>query len=224
VTRAESGTAPFAGLPDEAFLFYEGLEADNSKAYWQAHKAAYEQHVRAPVEALVTALETEFGHAKLFRPYRDVRFSHDKSPYKTHQGAFVEVEPGIGYYVQVAADGVTAAAGFHAHAPDQVARYRAAVDDEATGTRLATTVAELADDGFAIGGDVLKTRPRGVDPGHPRLALLRHKSLTAARAWPPEPWVHTPQAYDAVAESWRATVPLVEWLARHVGPTREPRR
>ena len=77
----------FTGFPDEGLLFYEGLEADNSKTYWTRSKDTYDSCVRAPMQALVDALAAEFGTAKLFRPYRDVRFSNDKTPYKTHQGA-----------------------------------------------------------------------------------------------------------------------------------------
>jgi Conserved hypothetical protein (DUF2461) len=69
----------FRGFPDEAFVFYEGLEADHSKTYWTAHQAAYEEHVRAPMLALLGELSFAFGTASMFRPYRDVRFSKEKS-------------------------------------------------------------------------------------------------------------------------------------------------
>ena len=90
----------FDGWPEEALEFYEGLTADNSKAYWTAHKAVYEDAVLRPMTELVEELAAEFGEAKIFRPYRDVRFSADKSPYKTHIGAVI----GTGY-VQLSADG-----------------------------------------------------------------------------------------------------------------------
>ena len=73
----------FRGWKAEALEFFDGLEADNSKAYWQAHKTEYETLVRAPMEALLIELEPEWGEGRVFRPYRDVRFSKDKSPYKT---------------------------------------------------------------------------------------------------------------------------------------------
>src|SRR5258708_33333659 len=71
----------FNGLPAEAFGFYERLEVDNSKSFWAAHKAEYEQYVREPMIALGDELVQEFGDATVFRPYRDIRFSADKSPY-----------------------------------------------------------------------------------------------------------------------------------------------
>ena len=72
----------FRGWPIEAVEFYEGLEADNSKVYWQEHKAVYERQVKAPMEELLAELADEFGEGKLFRPYRDVRFSADKTPFR----------------------------------------------------------------------------------------------------------------------------------------------
>jgi uncharacterized protein (DUF2461 family) len=96
----------------------------------------------------------------LFRPHRDTRFSADKSPYKSYQGAFVERFAGLGWYVQVSADGLMVSGGFHSHAPDQVERYREAVAADTTGAVLAAIVAGLVADGLDIGGDQLTTLPR----------------------------------------------------------------
>src|SRR5215471_7262 len=156
--RRLSGMA-FQGLPAETFGFYQRLEADNSRSFWEAHKGEYQEYVRKPVLALVDELEAEFGPATVFRPQRDIRFSSDKSPYKNYQGAFVERFPGTGWYVQVSADGLTASGGFHSHAPDQVERYRMAVDSGHSGSKLAAIVAGLRDGGLSIGGDRVKTRP-----------------------------------------------------------------
>src|SRR3712207_5449200 len=116
----------FEGFPDEGLVFYEGLEADNSKTYWTRNRAAYDGCVRAPMQALLDELAGEFGAPKLFRPYRDVRFSNDKTPYKTHQGAVVNPEGrGAGaWYVQVSADGLMVAGGGWRPESDPVARYR----------------------------------------------------------------------------------------------------
>ena len=77
MAMAETRSVTFRGWPSEALEFYEGLTADNSKTYWTAHKAVYESQVLAPMEALLVELEAEFGAGKIFRPYRDVRFSAD---------------------------------------------------------------------------------------------------------------------------------------------------
>jgi uncharacterized protein (DUF2461 family) len=67
----------FEGFPVAALDFYDDLELDNTKSFWAAHKDVYETCVKAPMAALVAALEPEFGTAKVFRPYRDVRFDKD---------------------------------------------------------------------------------------------------------------------------------------------------
>jgi len=202
----------FTGFPTAALDFYEDLEADNSKPFWAAHKAVYDDCVRGPMLALLADLEQEFGTGKVFRPYRDVRFSNDKTPYKTHQGGFVATGPGVGYYVQIDAAGLTVAGGFYSGTPAQVAAYRAAVDDERRGTELGKILRRLRRGGYEIGGSTLTTRPRGVDPDHPRLDLLRHRSLNAGRSDVSPPWIDSTRTLDEVRNSWRAFRPLVEWL------------
>jgi uncharacterized protein (TIGR02453 family) len=214
----------FDGIPDEALTFYEGLLADNSKTYWSAHKEVYERAVKGPMFALLDELGSTWGEPKMFRPYRDTRFSPDKSPYKTHQGAFCEVLDGVGYYVQLDADGLLSGGGFHAHTREQTARYRAAVDDATTGGQLEKITAKLVKAGFEIEGDQVKTRPRGVPADHPRLELMRHESLTAARRHEPDPTLHTAAIADAVREDWRALKPFIAWIEQNVGAfTMSPR-
>ncbi|MFM9105647.1 MAG: DUF2461 family protein, partial [Chloroflexota bacterium] len=82
----------FAGFPPEAVAFYEGLRADNSKRTWEASRHVYERAVRGPMQALAAEVDEAYRPLRLFRPYRDVRFSKDKSPYKLQQGAFGEGE------------------------------------------------------------------------------------------------------------------------------------
>src|SRR2546423_911256 len=86
----------FTGFPPEALDFYEGLEVHNDRAYWTEHRDTYQRRVKEPMEALLAGLEPEFGAGRLFRPYRDTRFSADKTPYKTHQGAVVSRGEGTG--------------------------------------------------------------------------------------------------------------------------------
>ena len=87
----------FSGWPIEAVEFYEGLAADNSKTYWMAHKGVYDESVYAPMAALLAELAGEFGAGKIFRPYRDVRFSKDKTPYKTGIYAILESGGYVGF-------------------------------------------------------------------------------------------------------------------------------
>ena len=207
----------FTGWPIEAVEFYEGLEADNSKVYWQRHKTVYEQHVRAPMEQLLSELADEFGSATLFRPYRDVRFSADKSPYKTNCAA--RLGSGIGInYVSFSADGLSVGGGLYMPDPATLRRYRDAVDKAKSGTALESVVADLRGDGFEIiAHEVLKTAPRGVDKDHPRIDLLRHKGVAVMKDWPVGAWLGTAKAKDRIETTLRAVVPLNEWLTRYVG-------
>lgn len=204
------------GIPLAAVDFYAELELNNDRAWWLAHKGVYDTAVRDPMLALGDALADEFGAPKLFRPNRDVRFSSDKSPYKTHQGLVVHTGEAMGYYVQISADGLMAAAGWYAPFPAQVAAYRAAVDDDDSGPALARILADLAADGVTPGGEVLKTRPKGFDADHPRVELLRHKTLTASVPYGLPDWLETPALLDHVRADWRRFTPLLDWLARHV--------
>ena len=209
----------FAGFGEGAVDFYDGLEADNSKAYWTDHRGVYENDVKAPMLALLAACEAEFGPGKIFRPYRDVRFSNDKTPYKTHCGATAGP-----YYVHLGPDGLMAAGGYYVMAPDQVTRFRTAVDDDRRGDDLVKRLAAVETEGVTIAGGQLKTRPRGVDPDHPRLDLIRRKGLYGHRGWAPDDVLHEAGALDRVVATWRVVRPLVEWLDDHVGPTEQHRR
>lgn len=205
----------FRGWTDEAIAFFERLEAENTKAFWQAHKTVYEEQVAAPMGALLADLAPDFGVAKLFRPYRDTRFSTDKSPYKTTIAATLA----NGGYVQFSAGGLGAGVGAFHLAPDQLDRYRRAVDDDRTGTELELIAAELTSSGSAlIGHDLLKTTPRGYPKDHPRVELLRRKGITAWREFPSSDWLGTDRAPGQLAAFFRAAQPLQEWLATNVGP------
>jgi len=204
----------FRGWPAEALDFYEGLEADNSKTYWTAHKTLYEEKVRAPMAELLAELEPEFGTGKIFRPNRDVRFSADKSPYKTTIAATLEQ----GGYIQLSAHGLAAGSGMYMMAPDQLERYRRAVADDAAGSELAKLVAEIERQRIEVGGhETLKTIPKGYPRDHPRADLLRNKGLVAWKEWPVAAWLGTAAAKKRVVDFLHTTSPLQDWLRRHVG-------
>ena len=217
----------FEGFPDEGLVFYEGLEADNTKTYWTRNKASYEAHVKVPLQAMLDELAPEFGIAKVFRPYRDMRFSNDKTPYKTHQGAVITPEGrGAGsWYVQISADGLHVAGGCWRLESDQVGRLRRGIADPVQGTRLEQEVARLSDAGFSIDGERLSRVPAGFSADDERADLLRHKALHASRAWEPAEWLHTRQALEEVRAAWREFRTLNDWLADNVGATsKESRR
>ncbi|MGZ8593751.1 MAG: DUF2461 domain-containing protein [Actinomycetota bacterium] len=212
----------FRGWPAEALEFFEGLEADNSKSYWQEHRDTYDGAVRGPMEELLEELAPDRGEGKIFRPYRDIRFSADKTPYKTHIGATI----GDGY-VQLSADGLGAGSGMWEMATDQLERYRGAVDDDRSGRALVDLVATARKVGLDVTGHgVLKSAPRGYPRDHPRIELLRYKGLIAWKQWPVAPWLGTRRAKDRVVEFLDRSKPLNEWLSSHVGASTlpEPRR
>jgi uncharacterized protein (TIGR02453 family) len=205
----------FSGWPEAALDFYDDLEMDNSKSFWTAHKDTYQDKVLRPMTELTEELAVEFGEPKIFRPYRDVRFSKDKTPYKTHMGAMLG-----GGYLQFSARGLAAGDGMYGMASDQVGRYREAVAADLPGGELEQVIAGIEKQGIEVHGrDVLKTVPRGYPADHPRAGLLRYKGIVAWREWAPEPWMETAEAKDRIAGFLRAARPLAEWLDVHVGPS-----
>ncbi|KRA38736.1 MULTISPECIES: DUF2461 domain-containing protein [unclassified Nocardioides] len=205
--------AEFTGFPVAALDFYDDLEVDNTKSFWDAHKAIYDENVKAPMVALTDALGQEFGAAKVFRPYRDVRFAKDKTPYKNHQGAFVGVGPATGWYVEVAAPGVRIGGGIYEASGPRLAALREAMADDKSGPALQKILATLERGGFGIAGDTLKTAPRGYDKDHPRIDLLRMKTVLGMREYGFEPFIHTAELLDRVRADWRRLRPLVNWIA-----------
>jgi uncharacterized protein (TIGR02453 family) len=208
----------FQGIPTAAFSFYAELEENNNRDWWLEHKSTYDTAVREPLTLLLSELEPEFGPAKIFRPNRDIRFSQDKSPYKTAQGAFAARQEGVGFYLQVSADGLLIGGGYHSHTPAQLARFRAAADASASGAALQDIVDAAARAGFNIEGERLKTVPRGFAKDHPRAELLKHKSLSAGMELGEPEWVSTPAAREEIAGRWRQLRPLVDWVGRHAAP------
>jgi uncharacterized protein (TIGR02453 family) len=152
----------------------------------------------------------------VFRPNRDLRFSPDRSPYKTHQGAIAGPAPGLGYYVGLDAEGLMVGGGFRTHSPAQTDRFRRAIDSDA-GAGLTSIVETLEGHGFVIEGAALKTQPRGYPADHPRIALLRRKELMAVRGVGTPAWLPTAAALDQVREMWRQIRPLAEWVVANVG-------
>lgn len=206
----------FRGWPVEAVEFYEGLEADNSRTYWQEHKALYERAVKGPMDELLAELAGEFGEGKIFRPYRDVRFSADKAPYKTHMGATLS----SGGYIQLSAAGLGSGSGMYMMAPDQLDAYRRAVADDGTGRQLDRLVDKITKAGIEVTAhDILKTAPRGYPKDHPRIDLLRQKGLITWKQWPVGAWLGSAKAKQRVVEFLRTSKPIMQWLETNVGPS-----
>jgi uncharacterized protein (TIGR02453 family) len=212
----------FTGFGEHAVEFFDGLAVDNSKPYWETNKGIYLADVRTPMEELVTALENEFGGefgaAKVFRPYRDVRFAKDKTPYKTECGGVIEPGRGAGaYYVEISSLGLRAGGGCFHLASDQISRFRRAVAEPIPGTALEKIIAKLRKQGWEIKGDRMKTRPRDYPADHPRIELLRYRSVYAVKVWDPDDTLHEKACLDRVRKAWRDLRPFNEWAVDHVG-------
>ncbi|WP_101523252.1 DUF2461 domain-containing protein [Nocardioides houyundeii] len=203
----------FTGFPVAALDFYDDLEVDNTRSFWEAHKHVYKEAVEAPMKALMAALEPEFGAAKVFRPYRDVRFSKDKTPYKTHQGAFVAAGPSTGWYFELSPRGTRVGAGFYDASGPRLAGIRDAMADDQTGPTLQRLLRKYEKNGWEVGGDRLKTSPRGYDADHPRIELLRHKQLFVGRDYGFEADALGPELLERVRGDWRELRPLVAWIS-----------
>jgi uncharacterized protein (TIGR02453 family) len=204
----------FTGIPLAALDFYEDLEVDNSKTFWTANKSVYDDSVKAPLTELATLLGPEFGDGKFFRPYRDIRFSKDKTPYKTHQGVWFGDSR---RYLQVSAAGLFVGGGYWHTTSDQVVRLRRAIAADVTGDTLAGAITTVEKSGLAVSGHQLTRVPAGFDKEHPRGDLLRYKSLTCNLEFGAPAWLSTRKAHTEIVRAWRAMSPLVDWLDKHVG-------
>src|ERR1700682_3659441 len=210
----------FEGWTKPALRFFHGLKRDNSKAYFEAHRAVYEEQVRQPMDALLSELERELGsdiEVKIFRLNRDLRFSPDKRPYKEHLGAYLSSRRAGGLYLQVSDDGLYLAIGSHEMAPDQLSRFRDAVAGK-DGEKLAGIVTALGKDGYQVTEPSFKRVPAGYPADHPRGELLRCTGLMASRNWKPGPWLQTVEAKERIRVAIKDSKPLTGWLAAHHRP------
>lgn len=219
-------TPGFRGWPPAALAWFKGIEAHNTREWFQANRDVYEQAVRQPFLSLLVEVADEFGDGKVFRPHRDTRFSADKRPYKTAAAASIPRGNGSGgYYLHLERDALYVGAGMYGPARDQVARARAAIVDPKAGARLAQVTARLAKAGLPLMQDgALKTAPKGFPPDHPRIAFLRLAHYAAIRTEPPRQWLHQRAAKERIVSVWRACKPLLDWLDVHVGPSELPGR
>src|SRR3954449_1540080 len=159
---SSSSTTAFAGFPSEGLEFLEGLAADNSRDYFEAHRSTYEAALLQPAKDFVVALGEELSarvspglraepriNGSILRINRDTRFSSDKRPYKEHVDLwFWEGEgpsrerPGL--FLRLRPATVTLGAGMHRFEPGALAAYRAAVADETAGRALESAISEAA--------------------------------------------------------------------------------
>jgi uncharacterized protein (TIGR02453 family) len=207
--------ADFRGWPEDCQRFFIGLELDNSKKYFEANRRLYEEAVRGPMLALLDSLKPDYGEGKVFRPNRDIRFSKDKSPYKTNIAATIGMGE-KGGYISLDAHGFTVATGRYMLSPEELAKFRKKVAAEPTGAPLGAIVKKLEKSGYEIGGEELKRVPSGFAPDHPREALLRRKALYVWKNFGLRPWLGSAAARRQVVKVWMDAQPLNDWFQKNL--------
>jgi uncharacterized protein (TIGR02453 family) len=205
----------FTGFPHATFTWFAGLEEDNSKAWFTAHRDTYDNAVRGELEALLEELTDELGgRVKLFRQHRDTRFSRDKSPYKTTTYGVITDRPDgeASLYAQLSSGGLFAGTGYYQLATDQL------------GPELEHILDTVRTAGLESWGEALKTAPRGFPRDHPRATLLRHKMLIAGRRLKPRARSGLPRdtTLTFTRDTWAACTPMTTWLDQHVGVSELP--
>jgi uncharacterized protein (TIGR02453 family) len=213
--------------------FFQELAEHNNRAWFEEHKQTYLDSVVVPAQAFVSALGERLrtlstgitydtrtnGAGSIGRIYRDIRFSADKTPYKTSLGmtfgpAGAKREGTAGYMVHVDAEGAMVHLGVHAFSKDQLAAYRQAVVDEAFGSDLEAAITAVTEIGFGVGGETLKRIPAGFDAGETRAHLLRYTALYAHAPRIAPAVVASPGVVDACCEQCRGMLPMYHWLSR----------
>jgi uncharacterized protein (TIGR02453 family) len=223
-------TTAFAGMPDEGLAFLEDLEERNTKEFFDAHKGVFREQVQAPFVVLVEEAAarlrrtvTGLGKPKVFRIYRDLRFSKDKTPYKTSMSASVPSRTdeaadgggvGTGYYVNVGPGGLYVASGLYHPGRPELERVRAAIADPDTGGELEAILRRAAGRGLEAWLDPLQRMPRPWPADHPRAGLLKARSIVLNRQHERAPWLLTAELLDRLVADWRAMVPFNRWLER----------
>lgn len=202
----------FAGIPREAFAFFEGLASHNTRDWFQANKDVYERACRGPMQSLLAELAPTYGSGKLTRINRDMRFARGQAPYKT----FIASGVGGRYYLSLSKDGLYIGTGIYMPDGPTLRRLRDAIADDASGRKLASIVAGLRRKRYSVGThETTEKAPRGYADTHPRIELLRMKDLHAGTQLPPSS-LSTRKALGRVAGVMTDVKPLSDWLKRHV--------
>jgi len=229
-TRAESGSLggeAFAGISDEGLAFLEDLEEHNTREFFEPNKQLFRDRLQVPFEALLASAAARMeaagigvGQPKVFRIHRDLRFSKDKTPYKTNMAGYVRhrrseaQESDTGYYVSFAPSGLYAGGGLYRPSRPQLERIRAAVASDAEGPALAALLDEATGHGLEAGLDPLQRVPKPYPADHPRADLLRARSLVLGRHHQRGPWLVTTEVLDRLVDDWGQIAPLNRWLDR----------
>ena len=221
----------FSGFGDATFRFMRDLGRNNDKAWFQAHRAAYEEDLLEPAMAFIEAIgpllarfspgvraEPKIG-GSMMRINRDIRFSPDKRPYKDHLDMTFKLGPvktSPGYWFRLTPKELILGAGMHMLDKPDLERYRKAVDAERSGAELAKIVTKEARAGYDVGGEHYKRVPAGFAPDHPREALLRHAGVYVGTDMKVPAEAKTPKFPAFCAAHYKKMAPLMDWLSANV--------
>jgi uncharacterized protein (TIGR02453 family) len=221
----------FDGLPKRCVAFLEELAANNNREWFEAHRVDFDNYVMEPTRQFVVALGErlhEFAPGvvaeprvdrSIFRIYRDVRFSKDKSPYKTNLGIWfwegtLPRKECSGFYFHLEPPTLMLAAGAYQFGKEMLAGYRESVVHPEYGKQLADAIDEVTDGPYTIGGKHYKRVPRGFDPDDENSDLLLYNSLYAATEIGIPDDLYTPGLVDFCANKYRDMSPIHKWLVK----------
>jgi uncharacterized protein (TIGR02453 family) len=223
----------FVGFEKNAMQFWHELAEEMNRDWFLRNKQRYEAQWVRPMTALLGEVTAKLAKAysplvlappKVMRIHRDVRFSADKAPYKTHIGAVAAIKGrklGDGgpaaMYIHIGKDEDFVGVGTYMFDARQLAKWRKLVAGK-QGAEIEKLIGRLRKAGYEVGGhDDYKRVPRGFDPDHPRAALLKLKGLTASPPDIPRGLIHKPDFAKWIIEHGRALAPLVIWLHKNLG-------
>ena len=220
----------FPGFAPQARQFLRELQANNNREWFQSHKPDYQKFVQEPLRAL--ALEVSLSIAEhspgheidprkaVYRIYRDVRFSKNKDPYKTHAAAVfpqagLQRHAGAGFYFHFSAKELLVGGGVYAPAPDGLRRIRSQIAGEAGELRAILAARDYRSHFGGLQGQRLKRTPRGFAPDHPAADLLAYKQFLAG-ATHPAGVIEQPSIGPLLERHFRAIAPLLAYLNRAI--------
>ena len=224
----------FAGLPKDYFAFFNELKLNNNREWFNDNKPRFKESVQEPLAAFVEAMaprlkkiskhfvaDPRLHGGSVFRIYKDVRFSKDKSPYKTHGGVQFRHARGNdahapGFYIHLAPDEIFYGGGvWHPPAP-QLLQIREAIRDKGKPWTSATTGAAFKKRFKGVRGEGLTRPPRGFDGDHPLIEDIKRKSFFAMTEGKPAQ-AKKPAFADDVAAAMTDSKPLMKFLCDAVG-------
>ena len=208
---------PFDQLIPDARTFLSELHANNTRDWFMENKARYDSQLKGPSEVLLDVLASDLQQItgqhvspKLFRQQRDIRFSKDKTPYKTHLHMLWHVGEGLGrtaFYFGIELDRIVLGGGCMGMEKDKLVAYRKRVSG-AKGKDLMRAISDAGRSGIRFSEPELKRVPAPFPADHPQGDLLRHKSLTFWKDLPHQP----ADLRKSLKGGFASLMPLQEWL------------